>query len=63
VVKTYRRCRLVRVRHRVIFGTLEGVKHVLASQGRQINTAFIEVQPFGRKRTEILGQTAQPKAV
>ncbi len=42
VVKTYRRCRLVRVRHRVIFGTLEGVKHVLASQGRQINTAFIE---------------------
>jgi len=33
VVKTYRRRRLVRVRHRVIFGTLEGVKQVLASQG------------------------------
>jgi IS1 family transposase len=42
VVKTYRRRRLVHVRHRVIFGTLEGVKHVLASQGWQINTAFIE---------------------
>jgi IS1 family transposase len=42
VVKTYRRRRLVRVRHRVIFGTLEAVKHMLASQGWQINTAFIE---------------------
>jgi hypothetical protein len=42
VVKTYRRRRLVRVSHRVIFGTLEGVKHVLASQGWHINTAFIE---------------------
>jgi IS1 family transposase len=42
VVKTYRRRRLVRVSHRVIVGTLEGVKHVLASQGWHINTAFIE---------------------
>ena len=42
VVKTYRRRRLVRVSHRVIFGTLAGVKHVLASQGWHINTAFIE---------------------
>jgi hypothetical protein len=42
VVKWYRRRRLVRVRHRVVFGTLEGVKQVLASQGWQINTAFIE---------------------
>jgi transposase-like protein/IS1 family transposase len=42
VVKTYRRRRLVRVRRRVIFGTLVSVKHVLASQGWQINTAFIE---------------------
>ncbi len=30
------------VRHRVVFGTLTGVKHVLASRGWQINTAFIE---------------------
>ena len=42
VVKHYRRRRLVGVRHRVVFGTLTGVKHVLASRGWQINTAFIE---------------------
>jgi IS1 family transposase len=42
VVKHYRRRRLVGVRHRVVFGTLSGVKHVLASRGWQINTAFIE---------------------
>jgi hypothetical protein len=44
VIKPYRRRRLVRVRHRVIFGTLEGVKQVLAAHGWQINTAFIERQ-------------------
>jgi IS1 family transposase/transposase-like protein len=42
VVKHYRRRHLVGVRHRVVFGTLAGVKHVLASRGWQINTAFIE---------------------
>jgi IS1 family transposase len=42
VVKTVRRRRLVRVRHRVVFGTLEAVEHVLAACGWQINTAFIE---------------------
>jgi IS1 family transposase len=42
VVNTYRRRRLVRVRHQVIFGTLEGMKQGLASRGWQINTAFIE---------------------
>jgi IS1 family transposase len=42
VVKQYRRRRVVRVRHRVVFGTLAGVKHVLAATGWQINTAFIE---------------------
>jgi hypothetical protein len=42
VVKTVRRRRLVRVRHRVVFGTLEAVNAVLASLGCQINTAFIE---------------------
>jgi hypothetical protein len=41
VVKQYRRRRMVRVRHRVV-GTLAGVKHVLATHGWQINTAFIE---------------------
>jgi IS1 family transposase len=42
VVKTVRRRRLVRVRHRGVFGTLEAIEHVLAACGWQINTAFIE---------------------
>src|SRR3989440_30551 len=42
VVKTVRRRRLVRVRHRVVFGTLEAVEQVLAACGWQINTAFVE---------------------
>ena len=42
VVKTVRRRRLVRVKHRVVFGTLEAVQQVLAACGWQINTAFIE---------------------
>ena len=42
VIKTVRRRRLVRVSHRVVFGTLEAVQQVLAACGWQINTAFIE---------------------
>src|SRR3989475_705836 len=42
VVKTVRRRRLVRVRHRVVFGTLEAVQQVLAACGWHINTAFVE---------------------
>jgi IS1 family transposase len=42
VVKTVRRRRLVRVRHRVVFGALEAVHQVLAACGWQINTAFVE---------------------
>src|SRR5215831_6657638 len=42
VIKTTRRRRLVRVTHRVVFGTLEAVHAVLAPLGCQINTAFIE---------------------
>src|SRR5216683_1896740 len=42
VVKTVRRRRLVDVKHRVVFGTLEAVNHVLAPRGWQINTAFVE---------------------
>jgi hypothetical protein len=42
VIKTVRRRRLVRVCHRVVFGTLEAVQQVLAAHGWQINTAFIE---------------------
>jgi IS1 family transposase len=42
VVKSYRRRRLVRITHRVVFGTLEAVHKVLTAHGWRINTAFIE---------------------
>ena len=42
VIKTVRRRRLVRVSHRVVFGTLEAVAQVLSACGWQINTAFVE---------------------
>src|SRR6266702_1171978 len=42
VIKTVRRRRLVRGRHRVVFGTLEAVQQVLAACGWHINTAFVE---------------------
>src|SRR5881396_3692862 len=42
VIKTVRRRRLVRVTHRVVFGTLEAIQQVLAAYGWQIQTAFIE---------------------
>jgi len=42
VIKTVRRRRVVRGRHRVVFGTLEAVQQVFAACGWQINTAFVE---------------------
>ncbi len=42
VIKTMRRRRLVRMSHRVVFGTLEAVQHVLAPLGWQSNTSFVE---------------------
>jgi IS1 family transposase len=42
VIKTTRRRRLVRVSHRVVFGTLEAVQQVLSTCGWQIQTAFVE---------------------
>src|SRR5215207_4253244 len=42
VITTVRRRRLVRVTQRVVFGTLEAIQQVLAAQGWQIQTAFIE---------------------
>jgi hypothetical protein len=42
VVKSYRRRRIVAVKHRVVFGTMERVKQVLAACGWPINTAFVE---------------------
>jgi len=41
-VKTVRRRRLVAVPHRVVFGTMDRVKQVLAACGWQINTALVE---------------------
>jgi hypothetical protein len=38
VIKTTRRRRLVAVRSRVVFGTLAGIKQVLATTGWQINS-------------------------
>jgi IS1 family transposase len=42
VVKSYRRRRLVGVKHRVVFGTRLAIEQVLATCGWQINTAFVE---------------------
>jgi hypothetical protein len=42
VVKSSRRRRMIRVRHRVVFGPWAGVHRVLEPLGWQINTAFIE---------------------
>src|SRR5262249_4950029 len=42
VVKSVRRRRLVRVQHRVVFGTLEAINDVLAPHGWHINTALVE---------------------
>ena len=42
MVKTVRRRRLVAVKHRVVFGTMDRVKQVRAARGWQINTAFVE---------------------
>src|SRR5262247_2746221 len=55
VVKTVRRRRLVRVRYRVVFGTLEAVQQVLGACGWQINTAFVEVRSVGRKEASASG--------
>jgi hypothetical protein len=49
VVKSYRRRRIIDVKHRVVFGTMDRVKEVLAACCWQINTAFVEVRPVGRK--------------
>jgi len=49
VVKSYRRRRVVGVKHRVIFGAAETIESILAKWGWKINTAFIEVRPVGRK--------------
>jgi hypothetical protein len=42
VVKSYRRRRIVGVKHRVVFGTQLAIEQVLAVYGWTINTAFVE---------------------
>jgi len=42
VIKTMRRRRLVRVTHRVVFGTREAVEQIVAACGWQRQTAFVE---------------------
>jgi IS1 family transposase len=42
VVKSYRRRRIVGVKHRVVFGTQLAVEQVLTACGWTINTAFVE---------------------
>jgi hypothetical protein len=42
VVKSYRRRRLVGVKHRVVFGARLAIEQVLARCGWTINTAFVE---------------------
>jgi hypothetical protein len=55
VVKSYRRRRLVGVKHRVVFGTRLAIEEVLARCGWTINTAFVEVRPVGRKEASASG--------
>jgi transposase-like protein/IS1 family transposase len=42
VVKSYRRRRIVGVKHRVVFGTQLAIEQILAACGWTINTAFVE---------------------
>ena len=42
VVKSYRRRRIVGVRHRVVFGSRLAIEQILARCGWTINTAFVE---------------------
>jgi IS1 family transposase len=42
VVKSYRRRRIMGVKYRVVFGTMERVQQVLSACGHKINTVFVE---------------------
>ena len=42
VVKSYRRRRIVGVKHRVIFGAAQAIESILAKRGWKINTSFVE---------------------
>jgi len=49
VIKVMRRRRIVEVKRRVVVGTQAEVDKILIICGWQINTAFVEVRPVGRK--------------
>jgi IS1 family transposase len=42
VIKSYRRRRIVGVKHRVVFGAAETIESILAKRGWKINTSFVE---------------------
>jgi IS1 family transposase len=59
VVKSYRRRRIVGVKYRVVFGTMERVQQVLSACGRKINTAFVERLNLDiRQRVAAVGRRA-----
>ena len=61
VIKTTRRRRLVRVSHRVVFGTLEAVQQVLAACGWPSQTAFVERLNLSlRQRVAAIGRRSAP---
>ena len=60
VVKSYRRRRLVGVKHRVVFGTRLAIEQVLAACGWTINTAFVERLNLDiRQRVAAIGTPGQ----
>ena len=61
VVKQYRRKRLVRMKHRVVFGTMGAIEQVLSVCGWKINTAFVERLNLDiRQRVAAIGRRVNP---
>src|SRR5262249_17730371 len=61
VIKTVRRRRLVRVSHRLVFGTLAAIEQVLAAHGWQMNTAFVERLNLAiRQHVAAVGRRGRP---
>jgi hypothetical protein len=57
VVKSYRRRRIVGVKHRVIFGAAETIESILAQRGWTINTSFVERLNLGfRQHVAAIGR-------
>jgi hypothetical protein len=55
VVKSYRRRRIVGVKHHVVFGTQLAIEEILSACGWTINTSFVEVRSVGRKEDSSSG--------